>query len=329
MADSRRDHRGVSRVLTKLQSSIEAGNYYEAHQMYRTLYFRYNAQKKYAEAIDLIYTGASTLLDHGQFESGADLAMLLIEILNSANIPASDQTIDKLISIHKKMEQNSQDRMNFVNSAVRWARSADVQQCQEATALHKRLAFTLWEEKNYVDARYHFLHSTDGENCAEMLIEYHVKKGFPSEVDCFIAQAVLQYLCLKKKHTAHIVFFNYTSKHPQLEKGPPFLKPLLNFIWFLLFAVDSGKLTVFTILCEQYQPSINRDPTYSEYLDRIGQIFFGVPPPQPRGSGMLDNLIQSLFGNGGDDADEDAQPGTSGINNSSPAAVIMQPEDLD
>ena len=32
--------RGVGRVLAKLQRSIEAGNYYEAHQMYKTLYFR-------------------------------------------------------------------------------------------------------------------------------------------------------------------------------------------------------------------------------------------------------------------------------------------------
>ena len=32
--------RGVSRVLAKLKNSIEEGKYYEAHQMYRTLYFR-------------------------------------------------------------------------------------------------------------------------------------------------------------------------------------------------------------------------------------------------------------------------------------------------
>jgi len=31
---------GVQRVLSKLESSVNAGNYYEAHQMYRTLYFR-------------------------------------------------------------------------------------------------------------------------------------------------------------------------------------------------------------------------------------------------------------------------------------------------
>lgn len=32
--------KGVSRVLSKLKCSVEEGRYYEAHQMYRTLYFR-------------------------------------------------------------------------------------------------------------------------------------------------------------------------------------------------------------------------------------------------------------------------------------------------
>ena len=31
---------GTERVLSKLKNSIENQNYYEAHQMYRTLYFR-------------------------------------------------------------------------------------------------------------------------------------------------------------------------------------------------------------------------------------------------------------------------------------------------
>jgi len=32
---------GVQRVLSKCQKCVESGNFYEAHQMYRTLYFRY------------------------------------------------------------------------------------------------------------------------------------------------------------------------------------------------------------------------------------------------------------------------------------------------
>lgn len=49
----------------------------------------------------------------------------------------------------------------------------------------------------------------------------------------------------------------------------------------------SGKLTVFTVLCERYQTIIKRDPTYVEYLDKIAQIFFGVPPPRQKKQGMF------------------------------------------
>lgn len=47
-------------------------------------------------------------------------------------------------------------------------------------------------EQNYSESRYHFLHSSDGEGCAQMLVEYSASRGFHSEVDMFVAQAVLQ-----------------------------------------------------------------------------------------------------------------------------------------
>ncbi|XP_010767877.1 Golgi to ER traffic protein 4 homolog [Notothenia coriiceps] len=104
-----------------------------------------------------------------------------------------------------------------------------------------------------------------------------------------------RFLCLKNKSGASVVFSTYTEKHPSIEKGPPFVQPLLNFIWFLLLAVDGGKLTVFTVLCEQYQPSLKRDPMYNEYLDRIGQVFFGVPPKQsPSYGGLLGEWTPTL-----------------------------------
>ena len=42
---------GTQRVLTKLKKSIENGNYYEAHQMYRTLHFRYGYTEKNIEVV--------------------------------------------------------------------------------------------------------------------------------------------------------------------------------------------------------------------------------------------------------------------------------------
>lgn len=49
-----------------------------------------------------------------------------------------------------------------------------------------------------------------------------------------------------------------------------------------LFSFFSGQVTRFTVLCEQYQPSLKRDPSYREYLDRIGQLFFNLPAPRPQ-----------------------------------------------
>uniref|UniRef100_A0A8D0UFF8 Guided entry of tail-anchored proteins factor 4 n=1 Tax=Sus scrofa TaxID=9823 RepID=A0A8D0UFF8_PIG len=167
-------------------------------------------------------------------------------------------------------------------------------------------------EQNYCESRYHFLHSSDGEGCANMLVEYSTSRGFRSEVDMFVAQAVLQFLCLKNKSSASVVFTTYTQKHPSIENGPPFVQPLLNFIWFLLLALDGGKLAVFTVLCEQYQPSLRRDPMYNEYLDRIGQLFFGVPPKQTASyGGLLGNLLSSLMGSSeqeGEDSQDDSSP---------------------
>lgn len=47
-------------------------------------------------------------------------------------------------------------------------------------------------EKNYGSARYHYLRSEDGGGCADMLVELHLLRGYPSEIDLFLTQAVLQ-----------------------------------------------------------------------------------------------------------------------------------------
>lgn len=103
-------------------------------------------------------------------------------------------------------------------------------------------------------ARHHYIHSSDGHGnfnkfvrrrkictflgCASMLVEFHRISGYANEIDLFIAQAVLQYLCLRNKSTAKMAFNSYTTQHPNLQTGPPYFLPLLNFIWFLLQAIE-------------------------------------------------------------------------------------------
>ncbi|KAM9125066.1 Golgi to ER traffic protein 4 homolog isoform 1-T1 [Pangshura tecta] len=352
-----RNRGGVQRVEGKLRASVEKGEYYEAHQMYRTLFFRYMSQGKHVEARELMYSGALLFFSHNQQNSAADLSMLVLESLEKSDAKVTDELLgatsivctvidlsaalmdsgflssqcgdvciargsailskklclsENLAKVFSLMDPNSPERVAFVSRALKWSSGGSGKLGHPK--LHQLLAITLWKEQNYCESRYHFLHSTDGEGCANMLVEYSSSRGYRSEVDMFVAQAVLQFLCLKNKTSASVVFTTYTQKHPSIEKGPPFVQPLLNFIWFLLLAVDGGKLTVFTVLCEQYQPSLKRDPMYNEYLDRIGQLFFGVPPKQTSSyGGLLGNLLNSLMGAGEDDDAEDGQEDSSPI----------------
>nr|XP_014436380.2 Golgi to ER traffic protein 4 homolog isoform X4 [Pelodiscus sinensis] len=258
---------------------------------------RYMSQGKHVEARELMYSGALLFFSHSQQNSAADLSMLVLESLEKSDAKVTDELLENLAKVFSLMDPNSPERVAFVSRALKWSSGGSGKLGHPK--LHQLLAITLWK---------------DGEGCANMLVEYSSSRGYCSEVDMFVAQAVLQFLCLKNKTSASVVFTTYTQKHPSIEKGPPFVQPLLNFIWFLLLAVDGGKLTVFTVLCEQYQPSLKRDPMYNEYLDRIGQLFFGVPPKQTSSyGGLLGNLLNSLMGTGEDDDAEDGQEDSSPI----------------
>jgi len=334
--------------MAKLEKRVADGEYYEAHQLYRTLYFRYTSQQKYSEAVDLLMKGSLALLEAKQASSGADLALLMVNTMEKNHVNVTAENIDKVTRLHRLLENSSIERPNFVVSAIRWSKQCtspaehtssssvganlltaggtnnNVGHSSKSTTsmsghpmLHGQFAVTYWHERDYSQSRYHFVRSHDGEGCASMLIEHHITEGYPAEVDLFIAQTVFQYLCLRNKSTAEACFHSYTKQHPQVEPGPPFILPLLNFIWMLLLTVDGGNLAVFTILCEQYHLSLMRDASYFDYIARIGQIFFHVPPPKSNdGSGIFGNLLSSFL-----TMDEDADEERS--------LIELGPEDLD
>ncbi|XP_031554158.1 Golgi to ER traffic protein 4 homolog [Actinia tenebrosa] len=290
---------GIQRVLQKLNKSIEEGSYYEAHQMIRTLYFRYTSQKKYNDAAELLHNGACLFLKHKQVGSGNDLALLMLECFKNSKQQADKTSLQKILSIFKLYDpEDFQDRQEFLQRALNWTKEVDPSQKYGNTDLHHECAKIYWQEKNYGESRYHFLYTHDGLQCAKMLIEFATTRGYPGEQDLFVTQTVLQFLCLPNANTANIVFLKYTEFHPEFSsQEPPFPKPLLNFVWLLLSAIKrQGSLSLFTVLCEKYQPTLERDPTYKIYLDRIAQLFFGLPPPQPTGmQGIMGGLMQTLF----------------------------------
>lgn len=235
------------RLNQKLADCLARNDFYEAHQIYRTIFFRLARETKFGAAYKLLVAGATKLLSSGQANSGADLANLLVEMLaGSEGSPApdlrnqlqvSEETIlNDLRSLFAAMAPDSPERAHFVAKALSIA-------YLPAPALRTQLALVLWREKNYAESRLHFVYSGDsGENVALMLVEYQRAEGFPAEVDLMIAQFVLQVLAAERKQLAKVAFKVYTSRHPAIGGlEPPFLKPLLNFIFFLLSAIDNHR----------------------------------------------------------------------------------------
>ncbi len=63
---------------------IEEGQHYEAHQQLRTIAARYVKQNNYDAAIDILFSGAQSLLKAAQGGSGGDLCLFLVEVYNTA-----------------------------------------------------------------------------------------------------------------------------------------------------------------------------------------------------------------------------------------------------
>lgn len=102
--------RGVSRVLAKLEESVRSGKYYEAHQKYRTLYFRYLSQKRFGECLELLYDGAVRLLENEQYSSGADLGLLVVDTLEKTTVDDLELWIHQLGKLLAMIPSNLVER---------------------------------------------------------------------------------------------------------------------------------------------------------------------------------------------------------------------------
>lgn len=229
------------RLIAKLSDRLEKGDFYEAHQIYRTIYYRLAREGKFDEAYNLLCDGAIKLLERGQHNSGADLANLLVDMMNKLQSltelkHTEEEIIENIRRLFQHILPDTPERVHFVSKALL------ITFLSNAT-MRKQFAEVLWKEKSFAESRLHFIYSSDsGDNCALMLVDYQTSLGYSSEVDLMIAQFVLQVLCIENKQLAQNTFLLYTLKHPLIQCAkPPFVTPLLNFICFLLFAIEKHR----------------------------------------------------------------------------------------
>lgn len=357
------------RLVAKLKSAIQRCELYETHQILRTVYFRFvNSKEKVFALKGLLYEGSCYLLKSGEYISGQDIASIFLEASAkclqhhqddnhddaaqnladpSLNYHQNRKTIDydisnKISQIAIQLPDTEIGRQKFIAETLRILTS----KLLNRELLHHILAKELWSIKDFVGGRYHFLHCASLENSediANLLIEYQVASATKSEVDLFIAQFILQFLCLQWpldspkipnqksspvvpvtsrktrksiKLIAEQVFLAYNLKHPLLRQQNSrfFSLPLLNFTYFIISILDSDKDSgTFRILCDIYQMTWTRDPSYKGYLARIGTIYVGVVDEayKQRQGGLFNNILLSLPEEPDEDEDDNTKEGNS------------------
>ncbi|XP_022214318.1 Golgi to ER traffic protein 4 homolog [Drosophila obscura] len=290
--------RGVSRVLAKLSHSLAGGEFYEAHMMYRTLYFRYTAQKRYQDCLDLLFDGAQKLIAKEQEGSAADLCLLLVDTLEKRG-PLPEDTdnflwVPRLGALIRGLSSGTVERETLIQRAIKWSISVHGQYGHPV--LHKLIAHVFWTEGNIEAARHHYLLCQDGSLCGRVLIEISQSRGFQSEVDLFLVQAVLQQLSLKDRKSAEETFIEYTRYHPKLLRHEfPYQEPLVNFLYFLFRLIDTKSVTGFRALQKLYDPSLKRDTSYLKYATKIGVVYFDEQPETHAGPPGLGGMFGDIF----------------------------------
>lgn len=83
--------------------------------------FRYLSQKKYEDLLNLLYKGSTLLLERDQQGSGADLAILLVEVLTKSETKPSEEWIDKLGKIFELMSSTIPERETYLTNSVKWS----------------------------------------------------------------------------------------------------------------------------------------------------------------------------------------------------------------
>jgi len=280
---------GSSRILTKLQDAIQTHKYYEAHQLVKTLNFRYTSGKRYDELETLLENVSEFLLDNKQFESGMDVAIMIANLYKAAEFKPNTKRIDASVRLLKKMP-NSPERGQFILGVADWVGVSEISQ-----ELNSSAAEIYIQERGFEDAWKHIIRLYDGKQAATYVMQIIQGLG------AFLRQEELGLL------TAHLVItFLVAKKIPQAEQAfvtmvqsqdVNHLYPLLNGTRFLVESAKMNDPEAFQSIQHLYDLSFSRDPNLKKLVCAAGKSLFHLNDERanPRGGGGFMSILNAMM----------------------------------
>lgn len=297
---------GTSKQLETLRKKVHEGNYYEAQQMYKAVHSRYMHAKKHKEASELLNSGAVAMLKHGEVTCGTELALLLIQTFHVAKTPFDSSTLDQIREIYNAYPRaSSTDQKlsgdkgasysdteaseaaviartrvegctSFLRAALKWSTETGGFS-RGAPELHDMLGEYIWTEAptpEMTKVSQHFVRGNHPETFAKVVVDC-MDKCYSGEADLVVARAILLYLSLGNLRDANRLWDSVKQTlSDNFQELPD--TPLLQFIKFLLLTLERDALPLFRMLKQEYKSSLDRDPSYDEYLNEIGERFYNL-----------------------------------------------------
>ncbi|EME82247.1 uncharacterized protein MYCFIDRAFT_197421 [Pseudocercospora fijiensis CIRAD86] len=299
----------IQKVLARQKAKIEEGDFYEAHQQLLTIANRYVKSSSYADAIELLSSGATLLLKAGAGSSGADLCTYLIDIYQKSEVKPDTANKARLLSLLRAFPLNEPGKKKFVAGIVEWS-SKNGEFPAGDPELHHVIGTLYAEEGEVYDAERHLTLGTSDSAAVFADMEYRwYETDEPSTASHYAARAVFPYLLVGNTRAANKTLLLFTSRlstsHPGLGvqsiSSPssdiriyPSL-PLLNFLGLLLLAIQRGSADLFKTLKSHYGTHLKEVSTWDEPMLQVGEMYFGIKIPS-QSNPMMDMMSSLLMG---------------------------------
>lgn len=291
----------LEKVFEKFKALFADKKYYEALQLCKTLVMRHNAAKQFDQSEQLAFDVTKNLLAHKQGAAGAELANLMIETYKKAAMQPNDERIERVVAVFQAFPDEAEDAATaFMKDAIQWTTTKPTESTPStststgnlygAPALHAALARRLSATgSDHSASQRHWLRAGQPQEHAKQVLSW-AKTGLRGEADLFAARATIQYLALSNLKDANLFWEAirelYTTESWSLDS------PLAHFVNFLLKTCERDAAPLFRLLKQQYAVSLARDPQLQTYLDKVGEVFFGIPVSQ----GMFGDLLNLTKG---------------------------------
>jgi len=273
--------RGTSRLIMKLEEAFYDKKYYEAHQLVRTINFRYQSNKV-PELEDLLIKTGNTLLDAEQYESGIDVGNMLTKLYLEHKLVVDESRVRNLTTLVQKMHE-SPERGMFIANVIEWSSNSR----SLIGEFNYIVARMLINEKSYQEAWKHLVRMTDVQLLSDMVWIIVSKLSLrQDEIDLVVAILVLTFLADKRFAEAESVYSSLASRLPSVT-------PLVNALRFTIEACKTNQTAAYLAIKQVYWPNFNRDPNLIRLFHALGRIVFKIPTTT-QSNGLMDNLLAAL-----------------------------------